>query len=405
MVPRRRQSAGEVWTEAHRLSRHCKALDASHGLSLEEVAYRLATIALLCVSHANLSTGQYVDGHERYDVVYYRQRTMANLEVHARVWEDGLREMESAQPTASVSRKPVVFWYHDESTFYANDRRDVSWVHKDQTAKPKAKGEGASLMVADFVSADYGWLRSPDGLESARKLFQAGAQRDGYFTNANIIQHAELAMDILEKHYPDASTHTKRAEDALSARHMSKKPTQARYPMWGVDVPVVDAAGRQLYDEHRKLRKQRVCMGNAQYPGSSCLQSLYYNPHDGSGRTCVFKGMDRILAERGINTSALRAECPGFKCAEGATDCCTRRVIWNQPDFANVKSVLEDACDARGFKVVFLPKFHCELNPIERCWCHAKRLYRLNPPSSSEAELEKNVVKALDSVPIQTIRK
>ncbi|KAF8156729.1 hypothetical protein B0H34DRAFT_629354, partial [Crassisporium funariophilum] len=47
---------------------------------------------------------------------------------------------------------------HDKSTFYVNDWQKVGWVHKDATAVPRAKGEGASLMVADFISADYGWL-------------------------------------------------------------------------------------------------------------------------------------------------------------------------------------------------------------------------------------------------------
>jgi hypothetical protein len=374
-----------------------------------------SSIFVSCVSLKKIA-GQYVDGHERADVVYYRQHlflpTMAELEVHARSWTEGLREMDAARPLSALS-KPVVFWYHDESTFYANDRRDVSWIHSSETAKPKPKGEDASLMIADFVSAEYGWLRSPDGLESAQEVFRAGAQRDGYFTNANIIQHADKAMGILECHYlsdrhiltfDNASTHTKRADDALSARSMSKKPTQARFQMWGVDVPLVDNAGRQLYDEHRKPLKQRVCMGDARLPGGGA-QSLYSIPQDGTGRTSVFKGMDMLLAERGINTTALKAECPDFKCVAGATDCCTRRVLWNQPDFANVKSVLEDQCDARGFKVVFLPKFHCELNPIERCWCHAKRLYRLNPPSPLEDDLERNVLKSLQDVPIETIQK
>jgi hypothetical protein len=36
---------------------------------------------------------------------------------------------------------------------------------------PYAKGEGESLMIADFVSADYGWLHSPDGKESAHIIF------------------------------------------------------------------------------------------------------------------------------------------------------------------------------------------------------------------------------------------
>src|SRR6266487_1108564 len=86
-------------------------------------------------------------------------------------------------------------------------------------------------MVADFVSADYGWLHSPDGNDTARVLFKAGKSRDGYFTNEEIIKQAHSAMDILSRHYPDedhvfifdnATTHLKRADDALSARKMPK---------------------------------------------------------------------------------------------------------------------------------------------------------------------------------------
>ncbi|KAF9515963.1 hypothetical protein BS47DRAFT_1263365, partial [Hydnum rufescens UP504] len=49
---------------------------------------------------------------------------------------------------------------HDESIFYAHDRRKLRWVHDNETPKPYAKGDGVSVMVADFVSADYGWLLS-----------------------------------------------------------------------------------------------------------------------------------------------------------------------------------------------------------------------------------------------------
>jgi len=55
--------------------------------------------------------------------------------------------------------------------------------------------------------------------------------------------------------------------------------------------------------------------------------------------------------------------------------------------------------------VIFLPKFHCELNFIEQCWGYAKRIYRCYPPSSKESELEANVIKALDSVPLDSMRK
>ena len=66
-----------------------------------------------------------------------------------------------------TSERHTVVWFHDESTFYANDCQLSRWVHKDETAKPYATDKGTSQMVADFVSADYGWLHSPDGKEEA----------------------------------------------------------------------------------------------------------------------------------------------------------------------------------------------------------------------------------------------
>ena len=64
-----------------------------------------------------------------------------------------------------------MLWFHDESTFYANNQRKTQWVHELETPTPYAKGEGHSLMVANFVSAEYGWLRSQDGTDSVHVLF------------------------------------------------------------------------------------------------------------------------------------------------------------------------------------------------------------------------------------------
>jgi transposase len=82
--------------------------------------------------------------------------------------------------------------------------------------------------------------------------------------------------------------------------------------------------------------------------------------------------------------------------------CCCRRMLYNEPDFKNVDSILEADAKARGFQILFLPKFHCELNFIEQCWGHAKRRYRTFPHSSREDDLERNIVQAfkLDEVPL-----
>ncbi|KAJ3714411.1 hypothetical protein C8R42DRAFT_747670, partial [Lentinula raphanica] len=67
--------------------------------------------------------------------------------------------MDELQESTDSTGHRVVVWFHDESIFYANDRRIACWVFEAASPTPYAKGEGVSLIVADFVSADYGWLR------------------------------------------------------------------------------------------------------------------------------------------------------------------------------------------------------------------------------------------------------
>jgi hypothetical protein len=74
--------------------------------------------------------GQFVDGHERDDVVSYRQNIFLpawnNLKAKTRDW---LKPTSDLFPDAHYT----VVWFHDESTFYANDRRRVRWVHNDDS--------------------------------------------------------------------------------------------------------------------------------------------------------------------------------------------------------------------------------------------------------------------------------
>jgi hypothetical protein len=101
----------------------------------------------------------------------------------------------------------------------------------------------------------------------------------------------------------------------------------------------------------------------------------------------------------------LHAECKKFKCPKptdgSVANCCCHQVLYNQPDFVAIKSLLETTCKARGFMVVCLLKFHCELNFIEQCWGYVKRIYWMYPPSFKEVDPEQNVSSALESVPLE----
>lgn len=170
---------------------------------------------------------------------------------------------------------------------------------------------------------------------------------------------------------------------------------------WLIKVPDLDENGCQVYAPDGTKLKMKVRMAPGTLPNGE-PQSLYFpegHPHVG-----VFKGMSVILQEQGFHKEAkLKRECPGFKCPPGQIDCCIRRFLYNQPDFEVVETLLEAHCKKQGFQVLFLPKFHPELSPIEPCWGFAKRIYRELPLSHSEAELEANIVLSLESVSLERI--
>ncbi|THU94396.1 hypothetical protein K435DRAFT_820009 [Dendrothele bispora CBS 962.96] len=310
------------------------------------------------------SKGQYVDGHERDDVVWYRQTEFipAMTALEHRTLALILTHLDELGPLPR--QQIVVIWFHNESTFYDHDCHELIWCASDLKAVPKPKGEGFTIMIADCLQT---W--------------------EGCFTNKNIVTQAKVTMDILEADYTDekhvfvydnATTHRKREDDALSARHMPLNPSgfgkNGNSPNFGVYKNAIGPDGR-----------------------TNTIQSLYFSADHRKYPGC-FKGMAQILIERGYREEAkLPQECPSFKCPPGSDRCCCRRFLYSQPDFVNEKSILEKVCNMRGFDVIFLPKFHPELNFIEQCWGAAKQ----DPPSSKEEDLENNVTSALDSVDVK----
>lgn len=210
-------------------------------------------------------------------------------------------------------------------------------------------------------------------------------------------------MDILDEHYPglrhvflydNAPTHVARSPGALSARRMPLNPPKKDNFL----CKYKDPSGVP----------QSIRMENGMFADGTS-QSLYYpEGHPSAG---LFKGMKEIIKER-ISKGAdlpdpdtLRAQCPRFKCPPGATDCCCRRILFNQPDFTNRTTGLQEHYEARGYEVLFVPKFHPEVNCVEQCWGYSKRLYRQCPASPTMVDLERNAVAALDSIPLDVIQR
>lgn len=144
---------------------------------------------------------------------------------------------------------------------------------------------------------------------------------------------------VLERKFPGrrlvfifdhSPIHRTKADDALNASEMNVGPEGAQPLMrdgfW--------------HDKRGRLHRQPMV--------------------DSKGRA---KGLRQVLIERGL-----------FK--EGMVKADMVALLSKQPDFSQQPTLVEELLSKRGHSVVFLPKFHCELNPVERIWATAKRYTR-----------------------------
>jgi len=176
---------------------------------------------------------------------------------------------------------------------------------------------------------------------------------------------------------------------------------------WGVKVSKRNPiTGNVIYHPNGSIEKTKILMRDARFENGE-PQPLYFPmDHPDQNLQGKFKGMAVILQERGFgDMMKVLASCKNFKCKPGETRCCCRRMLYSQLDFVEGESFLETNCCSHGIQVIFLPKFHCELNFIEQCWGRAKSVYRTYPPSSREEDLESNTLKALASIPLSMMRK
>ena len=153
--------------------------------------------------------------------------------------------------------------------------------------------------------------------------------------------------------FDHSSRHTAFAEDALNASRMNVKP--------GGKQPV-------MHDTVYNGKAQRMVLP------------------DGTP-----KGMKMVSEERGVNTRHMKAED-------------MRLALQEMHDFKYEKNKVRNFIDIPGYRDFFIPKFHCELNPIERVWAQSKKYTRAHCDYSFKG-LEDTIVPALDSVSLDTIRK
>jgi hypothetical protein len=76
------------------------------------------------------------------------------------------------------------------------------------------------------------------------------------------------------------------------------------------------------------------------------------------------KGLQQTLEGHRFKVQGMHVKCSPV-CPFENNDCCMAQLLSKQDDFQLQESLLEQKIKSKGHICVFLPKFHCELNPIK----------------------------------------
>lgn len=333
---------------------------------------------MLGYSYTRSRKGVYIDGHERDDVKAYRKQflqRMCDVEKLMTTY-DGSDMTEETKPDLKNCAKEHVLVVHDESLFYSNDGDSPMWIHPKHPPLRK-KGKGRCIMISEFLCECHGRMKVVvDSVEkTTMEKLMPGRNEEGWWTADHLIAQIETKMlPIFEALHPgcigvflfdNSTNHGAFAKDALSTSNMNLYPGGKQPKM-----------RNGCYEKNGQIIHQSMVM-------DSDMPSRY--------EIGTPKGIKLVLEERGLWNDSLRLNT-------------AKELLGSQPDFLAQKSRVEDAIEARGHVVLFLPKFHCEFNFIEMYW-GALKYYCREHCDYSFANLLPTIDAAMNHVTLASIRR
>ncbi|KAG5221653.1 DDE family endonuclease [Salix suchowensis] len=273
--------------------------------------------------HTLVKKGVYMDGHERPDVVQYRNDVflpqMAKYEARMVHYEGP--ELRQVEPKLADGEEEIIPLFHDESCFHANDQTNRAWLQPGEQPLRK-KGRGRLIHVSDFINPETGRLVVIDKhgkiTHDARKIIFPGSNGDAWWDTKQLLEQLKTAITIFEKAHPgkralfifdQSSAHASLPPDALKAFDMNKSDGGKQRHQRDTIIPMSNP------DPRFRGKPQKMTLPN----GSP-------------------KGLKSVLEERGFNITKLRAKCSPV-CPFENQDCCMARLLSQQDDFKNQPSM------------------------------------------------------------------
>ena len=317
------------------------------------------------------------------------------------------REMPEVSEVGIAEGERILLFLQDEVVFKTNDDRAHGWRKDGLNNHRRKKSEGQGLMVSAFCSESLGFMQFTNAeMRELEDIYQEeftltrslprlmhleeiagtsiathqyGKNFDCYWNNSKVLQHTkeflrcaryrlqEDNVNILIL-YDWSSGHAAMAEDGLVASKM-------KWKFGGQQPRMHDAIIRDYYPNANDPRLRHV--GSRQSMVFKKGEKPFYNSTDQRDFTGIPKGIMQVLWERGLYTEHMCLK--GRKDSDGKLreETSGEKVMSSQADFQWEPCALSEYVREQGAFCLFTPKFHPELNFIERAWGRAKWFHRL----------------------------
>lgn len=305
-----------------------------------------------------------------------------------------------------------------------NEGPQRQWLKNDQQLLKK-KGNGRAIHICGWICETTGHLKLSDDqivaqstltesqrlkVTDSQKIIYPGKNHYGWWDLVQLMDQIQHAIDIFKFLHPDkvriwlfdcSSAHEDLAEDALNVNNMNVNPGGKQWHLHTTTIPTnnpppkpgcpdtqgqlqemvytADHSDPKLQGQPKGMKAvlqgqksvwdelMSRCKGKVVGKCKECLKSQAKKDAERWVAEAEVMGQEDLLAEDNIT----QAHAP--ESSEPVSNwCCMHRVLSLQDDFANEKPMLQHYVEGRRHICMFLPKFHCELNPIERLWGYAK---------------------------------
>ncbi|CAF0862631.1 unnamed protein product [Didymodactylos carnosus] len=302
----------------------------------------------------------YFEGHERADVVKYREEFISYFLSRKNNYYT-LTDDEQPMWNIPTKNPPTILLCHDESTFRSGEVSPKRWIF-DEKRPFFSKGHGRSLMISDFIvlhpSGPFFQLNDNEYKKAIKKYKNLlddtdvnYAERsatasvnvgvDGYFDNDTILAQFERLFQLME-FKDDYRNHVIEVLVDNARTHTSKQ-----YSLFDF--------GKGIYTRC-PVDKIQFIDENGATKSIDCYFECGPNKNKSKGLVEICKELDIKLHDK-------------CKLHE------IRDILSKHRAFQNV-SKLEQLANKYKIKIIFSPKYHCECNPIEGLWCNMKLFVR-----------------------------